>query len=186
MLIWIAHIYRQVEDSYLVDIPITHTISIIVHILVILGAITRTLHMQPFYDTIIKIMAMALINSSKYFAKFWICLCNFQLCSYATSNGIQQQESGRLKNIDTSEVHGSYSYTSPEGKQISVNYVADEYGFRPSGEHLPTPPPIPDAILRSLQYNAAHPNDDGQYRDNRYDSAFYNRNYYQQQRGYHY
>lgn len=104
--------------------------------------------------------------------------------SYATSNGIQQEESGHLKNADTSEVHGSYSYTSPEGKQISVNYVADEYGFRPSGEHLPTPPPIPDAILRSIQYNAAHPNEDGQYRGDRYDSGIYNRNYYQ--RGYRY
>lgn len=56
--------------------------------------------------------------------------------------------------------------------------MADEYGFRPSGDHLPTPPPVPDAILKSLQYNAAHPYDDGQYRDNRYDPGYYNRNYY--------
>lgn len=104
-------------------------------------------------------------------------MTRFVFVSYATSNGITQQESGRLKNIDTNEVQGSYSYTSPEGKQISVNYIADEYGFRASGDHLPTPPPIPDAILRSVQYNAGHPNDDGQYRPNQYD-GYYNRRYH--------
>lgn len=56
-----------------------------------------------------------------------------------------------MKNADTEEVHGSYSYTSPEGQVITVNYVADENGFHPTGDHLPTPPPIPDAILKSLQ-----------------------------------
>jgi hypothetical protein len=37
---------------------------------------------------------------------------------------------------------GSYSYISPEGIPITVNYVADdEGGFQPQGDHLPTPPP---------------------------------------------
>lgn len=91
-------------------------------------------------------------------------------------------------------MHGSYSYTSPEGKQIAVNYIADENGFRASGDHLPTPPPIPDAILRSLQYNAAHPThsgsysgsgDDGQYRPTQYQSV--NRQYIAPHHGgYHY
>lgn len=94
--------------------------------------------------------------------------------SYSTQNGINQKEAGHLKNIDSNEVHGSFSYTSPEGKQISVNYLADETGFKASGDHLPTPPPIPEAILRSLQYNAAHAsqskysNDAGQYRSNQF------------------
>lgn len=48
-------------------------------------------------------------------------------------------------------------YTSPEGIPIETSYVADENGYQPQGAHLPTPPPIPEAILRSLEYNAAHP-----------------------------
>lgn len=57
-------------------------------------------------------------------------------------------------------VQGSYKYTAPDGTPISVTYVADENGFHVEGAHLPTPPPIPEAILRSLQYNAAHPSHD--------------------------
>ncbi|CAB3221325.1 unnamed protein product [Arctia plantaginis] len=82
--------------------------------------------------------------------------------SYETGNGIAAQEQGYLKNVgpnnEGAEVaQGSFSYTSPEGIPISVTYVADENGFHPEGAHLPTPPPIPEAILRSLQYIESHP-----------------------------
>lgn len=72
---------------------------------------------------------------------------------YKTSNGIDFAENG----IGGSHASGSYSYTSPEGQLIQVNYVADENGYRPQGAHLPTPPPIPDYILKSLAYIEAHP-----------------------------
>lgn len=56
---------------------------------------------------------------------------------------------------EAEEVHGSYSYTSPEGQVITVNYIANEFGFQPVGDHIPTPPPIPEAILKSLQHISA-------------------------------
>ncbi|KAI4459205.1 cuticle protein [Holotrichia oblita] len=102
---------------------------------------------------------------------------------YETENKISQQEIGELKNAGTNQessvVHGSYSYVAPNGKILTVDYIADENGFRPSGAHLPTPPPIPEAILRSIQQNAiAGPGssyDDGQYRQ--YDGVkIYNQN----------
>ncbi|KAG5675023.1 hypothetical protein PVAND_004963 [Polypedilum vanderplanki] len=74
--------------------------------------------------------------------------------SYSTGNGIKVDESGYLKNLGQQKaqvVQGSYSYTSPEGQPISVRYVSDEYGFRAEGAHLPTSPPIPEAIQKSLQ-----------------------------------
>lgn len=46
---------------------------------------------------------------------------------------------------------GSYSYVSPEGQTISVQYVADdEGGFQAVGDHLPTPPPIPGNFFQSF------------------------------------
>lgn len=42
---------------------------------------------------------------------------------------------------------------SPEGNLISLTYTADdENGFQPQGDHLPTPPPIPPAIQKALDY----------------------------------
>lgn len=72
---------------------------------------------------------------------------------YETSNGIAAQESG----VGGQYASGGYSYYSPEGQLIQLSYNADENGFQPQGAHLPTPPPIPDAILRSLEYIRLHP-----------------------------
>ncbi|XP_055838437.1 endocuticle structural glycoprotein ABD-4-like [Episyrphus balteatus] len=78
---------------------------------------------------------------------------------YETANGIKGEETGTLKkatSADTSDViiaQGSSSYTSPEGNLISLTYTADDVnGFVPSGDHLPTPPPIPPAIQKALDY----------------------------------
>ncbi|EFA04466.1 endocuticle structural glycoprotein SgAbd-4 [Tribolium castaneum] len=81
--------------------------------------------------------------------------------AYETANGIVAQEQGALRPQGGPEpsiaAQGSFAYTSPEGQPISLTYTADENGFRPQGAHLPTPPPIPPAILRALEWIAAHP-----------------------------
>lgn len=73
---------------------------------------------------------------------------------YETSNGISALESG-VGGVFTA---GAYAYYTPEGELIQLTYAADENGFQPRGEHLPTPPPIPRAILKSLEYIRTHPN----------------------------
>ncbi|CAH2007980.1 unnamed protein product [Acanthoscelides obtectus] len=76
--------------------------------------------------------------------------------SYATGDGQQVQAQGYLKNPGVKDneaevIQGSYSYTAPDGTPITVTYIADELGFRAEGAHLPTPPPIPEAIQRALE-----------------------------------
>ncbi|KAJ8947815.1 hypothetical protein NQ314_008538 [Rhamnusium bicolor] len=82
------------------------------------------------------------------------------MASYETGNGISANERGDLIGSGPDAgiaAQGAYQYTSPEGVPVSIQYLADQNGFQPSGNVLPTPPPIPEAILRSLQYNEAHP-----------------------------
>lgn len=73
--------------------------------------------------------------------------------AFETSNGIAAQEQG----VGGVRAAGASSYVSPDGTQIQLTYTADENGFHPEGSHLPQPPPIPEYILRSLEWNAAHP-----------------------------
>ncbi|KAF5269342.1 hypothetical protein FQA39_LY08734 [Lamprigera yunnana] len=115
---------------------------------------------------------------------------------YDTENHINVHEAGQLKNAGTenqvNSVQGAYSYKGLNGEDYTVEYVADENGFQAKGAHLPTPPPIPEAILKSLELNAAsaNDNDDGKYREV---AAAYNKQYippqklaFDRQSGYHY
>ncbi|EDW60843.1 larval cuticle protein 1 [Drosophila virilis] len=73
--------------------------------------------------------------------------------SLETSNKIGRSESGD----EHGNIHGSFSWVSPEGEKIEISYVADENGYQPQGAALPTPPPVPVEIERALQWLAAHP-----------------------------
>jgi hypothetical protein len=44
----------------------------------------------------------------------------------------------------------SYSFTTPDGVVLTVNWVADENGFQATGDHLPTPPPMPEHVVKML------------------------------------
>ncbi|XP_067648307.1 pupal cuticle protein Edg-78E-like [Eurosta solidaginis] len=77
---------------------------------------------------------------------------------YETSNGIAAGESG----VGGSYASGSAAYYAPDGQLIQLSYTADENGFHPTGEHLPTAPPIPQAILKSLEYIRTHPSQESE------------------------
>ena len=89
--------------------------------------------------------------------------------SYETENGIQAEEKGQLKAVPKTadsesdsaiSAQGSFSYTADDGTPISLSYVADENGFQPQGAHLPVAPPVPEAILKALEWIANHPEED--------------------------
>ncbi|KAK3931447.1 Endocuticle structural glycoprotein SgAbd-2 [Frankliniella fusca] len=77
--------------------------------------------------------------------------------SYKTANGIAAQEQASMKSGDAEAVQGVYSWEAPNGEKFSVEYVADETGYHARGAHIPE---IPRAIARSLEWNAAHPEEE--------------------------
>lgn len=87
------------------------------------------------------------------------CKKNFR---YETGNGISHQEEGHHNpqgpELGEQVVKGSYSYTGDDGQKITVKYTADANGFHAEGDHLPTPPPIPDEIAEYVftRFNGIH------------------------------
>lgn len=71
---------------------------------------------------------------------------------FETDNGIAVGENGVA--VNGVQAEGGYSYQGDDGQVYKVTYTADEGGYRPQGDHLPTPPPIPEEILKSLEQNA--------------------------------
>lgn len=65
----------------------------------------------------------------------------FEPNSYETSDGVSRQEQAELKNAGSENeaiaVRGSISWIAPDGQTYTLNYIADENGFQPEGEHLP-------------------------------------------------
>ena len=75
--------------------------------------------------------------------------------SYETENGISVSESGKQKQFgDKPEDAGTVSqgkYSYPEDSvTYTVTWVADENGFQATGDHLPTPPPMPEHVVKLL------------------------------------
>lgn len=77
---------------------------------------------------------------------------NSYFYSYDTSNGIHADERGTVD--DGTKAQGAYSYIGDDGKVYSVVYTADENGFQPHGDHIPTAPPIPEAIQKVIEQAA--------------------------------
>lgn len=67
---------------------------------------------------------------------------------YQTDNGISvaQDSSGYGAN---KVVRGYYSYVGPDGRTYTVNYIADRFGYRAYGDHLPTQP---DAVFDQTKF----------------------------------
>ncbi|CAG9127511.1 unnamed protein product [Plutella xylostella] len=93
--------------------------------------------------------------------------------SFQTDNGITAEQTGNT--VNGNQAQGAFGYIGDDGENYEVTYTADERGFIPQGKHLPTSPPIPDIILKSIEQNArdeaAGIRDDGSYDAQRYNAG---------------
>ncbi len=83
-------------------------------------------------------------KNSFFFYFFW---------SFETGHGIVVNESGNQKQIGDGSgtvSSGAFSFTNPEGAVITVTWIADENGFQATGDHFPTPHPMPEHVVKML------------------------------------
>lgn len=73
-------------------------------------------------------------------------------------NSVDVEQQGNLEGEEW-KVKGQSGWTSPEGEAVQIQYVADANGYQvlSANPPLPTPPPIPEAIQRAIEWIAAHP-----------------------------
>lgn len=60
---------------------------------------------------------------------------------FEQSDGQKRDETGEVKLIEKESgivMRGSYSFIADDGKTYTVNYIADENGFQPVGDHIPS------------------------------------------------
>merc|ERR1711980_11686 len=76
--------------------------------------------------------------------------------NFEAANGIKMSEEGEQKHFGDkleegygSVARGSYSYEL-EGVTYTINWVADENGYQPTGAHLPVAPPMPEYVVKML------------------------------------
>merc|ERR1712243_248717 len=76
--------------------------------------------------------------------------------NFEAANGIKVSEEGQQKHFGDkpeegygSVARGSYSYEL-EGVTYTINWVADENGYQPTGAHLPVAPPMPEYVVKML------------------------------------
>ncbi|KAF0286880.1 Pupal cuticle protein [Amphibalanus amphitrite] len=72
---------------------------------------------------------------------------------FETSNGIVVEAAGENRQIGDAEgmvMRGSYSYTSPEGIDVTIEWLADETGFHAVGDQVPEMPEYVKQLLKTL------------------------------------
>ncbi|XP_050089375.1 endocuticle structural glycoprotein SgAbd-2-like [Anopheles aquasalis] len=73
------------------------------------------------------------------------------ISAFESADGIKVEDEGQVKTIEVPSENGNqqatvvvqrgtYSYFAPDGTPISVQWTADEGGFRAEGAHLPVAP----------------------------------------------
>merc|ERR1711973_192452 len=73
---------------------------------------------------------------------------------FELDNGVSWQEEGRAGVEGQANHAGQFTFTAPNGETFTLNFVADENGFQPTGPHVPTPPPMPAHALRQIEIAA--------------------------------
>ncbi|KAF7286191.1 hypothetical protein GWI33_007151 [Rhynchophorus ferrugineus] len=79
---------------------------------------------------------------------------------YEAADGSKHQQKASVKQVGketATTLEGIVSWVDLEGHRHEISYVADENGYQARGADLPVAPEVPKAIVRALEWIAAHP-----------------------------
>ncbi|XP_071551579.1 uncharacterized protein [Panulirus ornatus] len=71
--------------------------------------------------------------------------------AYEADNGIAVEASGAPGSEGQAIMKGVYSFPLPDGRIAEVRYNADENGFQPQTDLLPTPHPLPAHVVENIR-----------------------------------
>ncbi|XP_069942946.1 cuticle protein AMP1B-like [Cherax quadricarinatus] len=70
---------------------------------------------------------------------------------FETSNRLYSQNTGTPGSAGQSNMQGSFRFTLPDGTITEVSFIADENGYQPQSDHLPTPHPLPAHAIEQIR-----------------------------------
>lgn len=71
---------------------------------------------------------------------------------FETENGILTNAVGTPGSQGQSNIQGYFSFPLDDGTIAEVRYVADEFGYRPESNLIPTPHPLPAHALEQIRF----------------------------------
>ncbi|XP_050711928.1 cuticle protein AM1199-like [Eriocheir sinensis] len=78
--------------------------------------------------------------------------------NFETGNGIRRNERGHPGGPKGAVVSdGGWSFTFPDGTPAVFTFVADENGYRPVSNLIPTPHPLPAHALEQIEFARRNP-----------------------------
>ncbi|KAK4304193.1 hypothetical protein Pmani_023828 [Petrolisthes manimaculis] len=71
--------------------------------------------------------------------------------AFETSDGTRVSAVGTPGGEGQVNIQGEYSYRLSDGTEVLVRYIANENGFQPESEWLPTPHPLPAHAIEQIR-----------------------------------
>ncbi|XP_045621367.1 cuticle protein AMP1B [Procambarus clarkii] len=71
---------------------------------------------------------------------------------FETSNGIYEERTGSLGADGQSNIEGVFRFTLPDGTVGEIRFIADENGYQPLSNLLPTPHPLPAHAIEQIRF----------------------------------
>ncbi|XP_071551774.1 cuticle protein AM1199-like [Panulirus ornatus] len=72
--------------------------------------------------------------------------------AFEADNGIVVEAAGTPGSLGQVNMQGIFRFLLPDGRTAEVRYIADENGFQPQSDFIPTPHPLPAHAIEQIRF----------------------------------